>query len=610
MSTTKRSFSSNPFATPRKEYDTCDSACGSEVSTPVSSPLKRQGYVLPEPAIPAGMVIGENGAISHETSGDLGLDLSFKLLRDLDIEDLKTRMDQIIATDDKAKVRDLFLLAFQTRNCRAKQGGKGEKNLFHEMFLHLHKTFPDVCIDLLELVPEFGSWKDIKELVMKKEGFLQNTREFTEACMDLFVEQLKTDLVSLDKGGDKISLAAKWAPRENSEFYKKERQSFTYLLQEFVTAFQYSDYDVSKPERFYRQSIAKLNKELDTIEIKMCAGKWSEIDYAHAPSVAVTKFRKAHLNEKLDEDCDDDYVETGNRFPDNADRVAARKNIRSVAKKGKLNGGQLQPHEITSSLHGDPSAAEEEVLSAQWVDLRKKVAAKGARKLIPVCDVSGSMSGTPMDVCVALGLLLSEVIQGPFANRVITFHEDPSWVNLETCTTIREKVSKIYDAPWGGSTNLKATFDLILRVVTENHIPQEDIPDLVIFSDMQFNSIDNSGARTRETHLQYADRIFRDAGYKRPNIFFWNLRDTAGVPAPADENGTVLLSGYSHGLFKYLLFDEMPPDQLTPYGIYRAMLDDVVYDCVRDVLDASEEFATYFRIRESRKLSTSVVEAV
>ncbi|MBA0600036.1 hypothetical protein Gorai_006235, partial [Gossypium raimondii] len=44
---------------------------------------------------------------------------------------------------------------------------------------------------------------------------------------------------------------------------------------------------------------------------------------------------------------------------------------------------------------------------------------------IAVCDVSGSMFGIPMDVAVALELLVSELSEEPWKGKVITFSANP-----------------------------------------------------------------------------------------------------------------------------------------------------------------------------------------
>ena len=54
------------------------------------------------------------------------------------------------------------------------------------------------------------------------------------------------------------------------------------------------------------------------------------------------------------------------------------------------------------------------------------VAKKGTLKnCIAVCDVSESMRGTLREVCVALGLFVSELSEEPCKGKVITFSENP-----------------------------------------------------------------------------------------------------------------------------------------------------------------------------------------
>ena len=134
--------------------------------------------------------------------------------------------------------------------------------------------------------------------------------------------------------------------------------------------------------------------------------------------------------------------ETGNRFPEDEDRVACRKRLRQcLLEEGtkKLKGKQLHPHEIVQKLmFGQRSSEmEEEIYGAQWEAIRASVkaslekqsaeAAAGSTgsaasaatavvrpsggvnlgQLVPLVDVSGSMSGTPMEVAIALGILVS-----------------------------------------------------------------------------------------------------------------------------------------------------------------------------------------------------------
>lgn len=79
----------------------------------------------------------------------------------------------------------------------------------------------------------------------------------------------------------------------------------------------------------------------------------------------------------------------------------------------------MLPHEIIASLKEEEG---EKVAELQWArmveDLSKK---EKLTDCIAVCDVSRSMYGTPMEVCVALGLLISELSEDPWKGHVITF---------------------------------------------------------------------------------------------------------------------------------------------------------------------------------------------
>jgi hypothetical protein len=81
--------------------------------------------------------------------------------------------------------------------------------------------------------------------------------------------------------------------------------------------------------------------------------------------------------------------------------------------KKRIAAGALLPHEIVASLGDDNS----EVPELQWRWMVDDTRALGTlANCVPVCDVSGSMRGVPMDVCVALGLLVSELSVIPSAS--------------------------------------------------------------------------------------------------------------------------------------------------------------------------------------------------
>jgi hypothetical protein len=75
-------------------------------------------------------------------------------------------------------------------------------------------------------------------------------------------------LVPRPSGRDVMSFAAKWAPREKSRFGWLFNRMVAQWLQMFGG-------NVS--EKSFRKMISMLNRELETVQIKQCAGKWADI---------------------------------------------------------------------------------------------------------------------------------------------------------------------------------------------------------------------------------------------------------------------------------------------------------------------------------------------
>ena len=49
------------------------------------------------------------------------------------------------------------------------------------------------------------------------------------------------------------------------------------------------------------------------------------------------------------------------------------------------------------------------------------------------------------------------------------------------------KVRSLQTASWGGVTDFETPFNLILSVCKEHRLAYDDVPNLIVFSDMQFN---------------------------------------------------------------------------------------------------------------------------
>ena len=585
-----------------------------------------------------GKRLGENGMAewTDEGLGDQTLAIFNQSVRGMSSDRLRDMLSKAFlkcqeCPDSKMTgnmVADLIVLAFQIRNCR---GGKGEKAIFLNMFKYLFEHYPTTMLSLLDLVPLYGYFKDyllLLETFPVPSDCSEEQVKLRDSIIDALVTQLRKDEAAINeyeaesldvKKVPSISMLAKFMPRKGTHFAKHQNKWIYKMLLD--TLFPRS----KTSEANYRRLIVKLTGFLNVPEVLMCAKKYEEIKFTEVPSLCMNRFRKAFLNEKVNRNgvsaLSSEEEETGNRYPDLADRVNARKNLMEVLadqNTGQLKGKQLHPHELVSKFDSgfgvSLSNAEKLVFQSQWDSMKAGVlesitkleeGAIDLGKLVPLVDVSGSMHGTPMEVAIALGILVSEVNHPSFRNRFITFESNPTWVTLEENWSLDEKVNHTRNAPWGGSTDLNAALHMIYDVIEEKQLSQDEVPNLIIFSDMQFDEC----SRWNETMQETIDRKFAELGkkisgqpYSAPLIIYWNLRSTHGHAVKADTRNTMLLSGFSPSMLSLILQGQKLEEQevvdengnvtkksITPWEIMRLALDNEAYNPVRSRLTASDE---------------------
>lgn len=273
----------------------------------------------------------------------------------------------------------------------------------------------------------------------------------------------------------------------------------------------------------YRKLIVGLS---DTVEQKLCAKDWENITYSHVPSVAMNKYRKAFL--KNDESRFNEYI--------------------SLVNEGKedINASVLFPHQLYDAYKKGESKS---AVEAQWNSLPDYMSDSN-EKIIPVCDVSGSMMGLPMSVSVSLGVYISERNKSVFKDAFITFSSSPRMNYLQG--SLYERLNSLESSDWGFSTNLEGVYNLVLSKAIENRIPEDEMPTkILIISDMEFNMcVENKG----DTAIKMIERKYSENGYKMPEIIFWNVNGRVGnVPTRNDKKGVGLVSGFSPSILKSIL---------------------------------------------------------
>jgi len=452
-----------------------------------------------------------NGAITNVTSGSALLDL-FAISGSARTHTGQALKPMLAKAAEENATLALKLIAY-TRDAR---GGRGERVTGRNLLREMATLLPELVRKNLEHFPEYGRWDDLIEA-------LEGTPLEKDAYAVLS-KQLKQDLATpADKP---ISLVGKWAPSINASSVKTRGQANKLRATLGMTPKQ------------YRQNLSTLRKRLDVIERKMTSQAWSEIEYEHVPSNAAMSYRKAFKRH-------------------DAERYA--KYLEDV-KSGKatIKAGVLFPYEITSRILSGPDAT----LEAQWKALPDYLA-DNPHKAIVVCDSSSSMHGSglssvrPIDVAISLSVYMAERTVGLGKNRFITFNTKPELLELKG-DSLYEKVRFLYEAPWGGHTNLQSSFDLLL----DNRV-LGDIPDVVyIVSDMQFNK-----ASPTDSNYTVIKQRFTAAGVTCPKLIFWNVNAALGNnPITMLDDGCCMVSGASPTVFKSILANK----PLDPYSL---MLD-------------------------------------
>lgn len=492
---------------------------------------------------PTTAVTTENGAIS------LGLDavdprvaFFFKMVRNTSEDTVKL----LLAKSWESSPLDTAKLIFHLRDCR---GGKGEKKLFHQCLSWLLEHHPEVLSKNLDSVPFYGSYKDWLFLLGSKAE---------KEMVTHFAKQLKTDKTLLASADPKekanISLAAKWAPTEGCA-HDRAHDAAKKMA---------SELGVRKVE-YRKEYLVPLREHLRIVETAMCEGEWENIDYSKVPSVALKRYKKAfqkHSPEKYKQ-----FLE------------------KVKAGTAKMNVNRLHPHEILEPYLkgfgcGFGAVAADETVETQWKvfveNTRKRWGEKGMSNMIALSDVSGSMSGVPICVSVALGMLIAELTTGPFHNKWITFSQDAKIEEIRG-NTVAEKVENMVKTAWHQNTNLQAAFDNLLTMATMFKVSQEQLPStILILSDME---LDSACPSNDKTNFEEIERKYKEAGYKRPRIVFWNLRTGDGqvqFPVSSTVPNCALVSGFSSDTLDIFLDGE----ELNAYQVMRKVIDGPRYNRV------------------------------
>lgn len=449
----------------------------------------------------------ENGAIKHNTTKSAVLDM-FALCgsyRNRSDEDCILAFKNALAENEVLAMKCLFYL-------RDVRGGQGERRFFRVCFKWLCDANPEAARRNLINVSEYGRWDD---LIYSCIGTgMQN-----EALV-IVKHQL-----ALDVDCKTPSLLAKWLPSENAHSIATKKAGS--IVREYL----------GMTHKAYRKTLSVLRSRINVLEKLMSENRWEEIEFDKIPSKAGLIYRNAFARRDI---------------------LAKRYEAFAKNKDTTVNAEVLNPVDIAHRAftnYGRIDDTERLMLQKYWDNLKDYYNGREENG-IAVVDVSGSMTGVPMEAAVSMGAYIAERGHGPFANHFITFSQHPELVKFEGVDIV-DKFNRCRKADWGYNTNIEAVFNLLLCTAKKENVKPEDIPTrLYIFSDMEFDC----GLNTRymdegdvNTLLESIAKRWRREGYELPQLIFWNL-DARSQNIPAISDGRfAYVSGFSMSMIESVL---------------------------------------------------------
>ena len=466
----------------------------------------------------------ENGAATLKTTQSDCLDLfaTIGAIRRESDEEIIARFMRAFAEDKDIAMKLLFF-------ARDIRGGLGERKVFRVCLKWLSYNAPETVRKNLSYISEYGRFDDLLVLF---------DTPVEKDMLDFIREQLCKDVEAMDNGGE-VSLLGKWLPSVNAS------NANTIKTAKKIARFLQMD------DKGYRKMLTKLRAYIRIIENNLREKDYT-FDYEKQPSKAMFKYRGAFARNDAE------------RYNNFLNRVSSG--------EAKLNASTLAPYEIVEPCLNeywsrlpfmkDLTEEEKKSLNATWEALPDFGSEANALAII---DTSGSMycdaKPLPAAVALSLGIYFAEHNTGAFKNHFIEFSREPELIEIKG-ETFADKLQYICSFNKVADTNIEAVFDLVLSAAVNNNVPQSELPEkLIIISDMEFNAcVKNAGT----TNFNNAKAKFEAAGYKLPEVVFWNVASrNRQQPVTKNEQGVALVSGCTPRLFSQVVDGSLAA--MTPY---------------------------------------------
>lgn len=474
--------------------------------------------------------------------------------------------------------------------------GKGERSITYMMIHILYKYYPVPTLSLIRSLvypidksrPPYGSWRDMKHIC----SYIRNLSPgvpIQELPLIRNIIQIINSQLFLDskkKHTEPLSLVAKWIPREKSNhgwlFYELAihwAKKYTPYL--FSSSKTLLDTSILRRNRLcysnYRKIVAKINRLLDTVEIKLCSRNYDKIIPEKINIGTLVKQYHTFFSDRCSPQVKHYFLD------ETISSSIFDKNSYCRNKSYKVPLSFLVKEAIQLSSHIEKNNNQKkEFLHSIWKNYKQNCFP--LENIIPVIDISLSMNEsdmTPYYNAIGLGCLIAN--QSSLKNRMITIDHQPSWINLDGSPDFVSMIDKVVHFSKGGTvSNLFESIELIIQSILITNMSPEQVGKMVfvILSDMKY-------IHSIEETQEKIDTLFRDAGlkssYKKafvvPHIVYWNLSHhfLENLPCKYNSPRVSVVSGCSQSLLNDFCFfgsssyfDEF--SCLNPYNIITSTL--------------------------------------
>lgn len=445
----------------------------------------------------------ENGAVAIKSTGDACLDLFSTIgsLREAD----ETRICRLFADAYNENALLATKILFYGRDIRE---GLGERETFRILIRYVATYHPEALRHNLDLIGVYGRYDDLYSLIgtpLENDMWAAMKKQFEE------------DLKNFQKG-NAISLLAKWIKTADSKV--KQTRKLGILTAQKLGYLVYN----------FKRIVRAMRKHIGVVESLMSTGQWDKIKYSEVPSRAMMIYRNAF--KKHDEDRYNNFIN------------------KAVTGEEKINSSTLYPYDLIEKIMVGffDKIISDKTIEAQWRQLPNYVE-EGTNALV-IADTSGSMYGRPIYTSIGLAVYFAERNKGAYHNMWISFSSNPK-IQMLRGETLAQKLQSMDMSCWGNNTDLKAAFELVLKIAEENNVPADEMPkSLIVISDMEIDYCGNKDW----TFYDKMKHKFEKHGYQIPNIVFWNVDSRHDVfHADKSRKGVQLCSGQSTTVFKQIM---------------------------------------------------------